>query len=56
MRLENKSKKPKAVKTPLCACTHATHFLGRCRKRVKPPAEQCTECLQDHTPFTRVSP
>ena len=53
MRQRQKPAVKSAKKNAMCTCTHTTHFLGRCRKRVKPPAQQCAECMQDHTAFTQ---
>jgi short-subunit dehydrogenase len=33
---------------PVCACTHPTHFLGRCQVAVVPPAQTCSECMENH--------
>jgi short-subunit dehydrogenase len=31
-----------------CACTHPTHFIGRCHAEVSPPAQLCGECMENH--------
>jgi NAD(P)-dependent dehydrogenase (short-subunit alcohol dehydrogenase family) len=33
---------------PVCACTHPTHFLGRCQTEVVPPEQTCSECMENH--------
>ena len=32
----------------LCACTHPTHFLGRCRTEVSRPEHICAACMENH--------
>ena len=34
-----------------CACTHPTHFLGRCQVKIDASEKLCAPCMQDH--FTR---
>jgi hypothetical protein len=41
------SDKPKAI----CACTHPTHFLGRCQVELGSADKLCAQCMKDH--FTR---
>jgi short-subunit dehydrogenase len=31
-----------------CACTHPTHFVGRCQAEVSPPAQLCGDCMENH--------
>jgi short-subunit dehydrogenase len=32
----------------LCACTHPTHFLGRCRSEISRPEQICAACMENH--------
>ena len=49
---ENGDAPPKEDARGICACTHVTHFLGRCQIAVEPPEHTCAACMESH--FHRV--
>jgi hypothetical protein len=48
--MEDKSDGSKKEKT-ICACTNATHFLGRCQVEIETSEKLCAQCMKNH--FTR---
>jgi hypothetical protein len=48
--MEQNAHKTNEEKT-ICACTHATHFLGRCQVEIDSSDKFCAPCMQEH--FTR---
>jgi short-subunit dehydrogenase len=37
-----------APSATLCACTHPTHFLGRCHTEISRPEQICAACMENH--------
>jgi short-subunit dehydrogenase len=48
--VENNRRQPEdaARSATLCACTHPTHFLGRCRTEISRPEQICADCMENH--------